>query len=327
MAENFRTFVIGASSGGYRALKKILCDIPTGLNAAFLVVLHSAFNSTNSYASILKKNVDLTVVDAENGMQIEVDTIYFAKPDHHLFISNNKILLSKGPRENLFRPSIDVLFRSAAVAYQNRCIGILLTGRLNDGTNGLDAIQKCGGLTVIENPETAEFSGMPLFAHKTIAIDYVVNPENMAEVIRKIVKEEFPEDKNVPINIVRENDIAMRIKSQISLQDKLGKKVAMSCATYGGPLWKMKNSNPVRYRCHVGHAFTQEALLKSQDASLEEALWVSIRTLEEKKTLLNNMIIEYENKGMKTLAESYNNKIEEVSEHINSIKSALQLND
>lgn len=327
MDKNLRLFVIGGSSGGHRAIKAILSKIPKDINATFLVVLHSAFDSSNSYAEILKDKAHLRVVDAEDDLMIEENTVYFAKPNHHLFVCNDKILLSKGPRENLFRPSIDVLFRSAAVAYGNRCVGVLLTGRLNDGTNGLDSIQKCGGLTIIENPETAEFRGMPLFAQRTIDIDYTVNLEDMADVIVKIAKEPIPEQKDIPIHIVRENDIAMRIKSQIGLQNKLGKKVPISCATCGGPLWKMKNSNPERYRCHVGHAFTQEALLKSQDTSLEEALWVSIRTLEEKRTLLKSIIDEYERKGMKKLILSYKDKIEEVSAHIQNIKSVLQLRD
>ena len=327
MRDNFRLFVIGASSGGFRAIKMLLSDIPKGLNAAYLVVLHSAFDASNSYSKTLGMHLELNIVDAEHDMNIEPDTVYMAKADHHLFVRDSKMLLSKGPRENLFRPSIDVLFRSAAVAFHNRCVGVLLTGRLNDGTNGLDAIQQCGGLTVIENPETAEFSSMPLYAKETIPIDYVVNLEDMAGVITAICNEAPPEIKDVPSHIKKENNIAMRIKSQIELQEELGDQVPISCASCGGPLWKMKKSNPERYRCHVGHAFTQEALLKSQDQSLEEALWVSIRTLEEKKTLMESMISDYEKRGMNKLTKSYKYKIDEVSEHIRNIRGVLQLDD
>ena len=325
--KHLRVFVIGASSGGYRAIKEIFAEIPRGLNAAFMVVLHSAFNATNTFTSFLNKNIDLDVFEAEHEMEIKPDTVILAKPNNHLFITKSRILLSKGPRENLFRPSIDVLFRSAAVAYQNQCVGILLTGRLNDGTNGLDAIQKCGGLTVIENPETAEFNGMPLFAKEAIDIDYEVNLEDMAKTIKEIAALDLPPKKEVPHSIVRENEIAMRIKSQISLEDELGTQVPISCASCGGPLWEMKNGVSKRYRCHVGHAFTQEALLKSQDASIEEALWVSIRTLEEKRTLMKSMLKEYEKKGLKQLMKSNASKIKEISDHIENIRTVLQLND
>ena len=327
MKNNFRLFTIGASSGGYRAVKKILSNVPMGLNAAFLVVLHSAFDSSNSYAETLEKNIDLNVFTAENDMEIRPGMVIIAKPDHHLFVRGSKTLLSKGPRENLFRPAIDVLFRSAAVAFKNQCVGILLTGRLNDGTSGLRAIQQCGGLTIIENPETAEYSSMPTFAKETMDIDYIVNLEDMAKVIISVAQEDLPKEKEIPDNIVKENDIAMRIKSQIGLQEELGEQVPISCASCGGPLWKMKDDTQKRYRCHVGHAFTQEALLNSQDDALEEALWISIRTLEEKHTLMQSMINDYKRKGMQQLIKSYNHKMEEVSVHIKKIKSVLQIND
>ena len=283
MTKETRIFAIGASSGGYKAVKKILSDVPTGLNAVYFVVVHTSFNASGSFADSLEKKIELPVKKAKDHMEIELDTVYIAKPNYHLFIREDKILLSKGPRENLFRPSIDVLFRSVAVAFKNRSVGILLTGRLNDGTNGLDAIRQCGGIIIIENPATAEFQDMPLFAQQTLPIDYTVNLEDMAGVIQKVTQEALPQAKAVPQSISRENEIAMRIKSQVRLQKDIGYQVPMGCAECGGPLWKIENSNPERYRCHVGHSFTQEALLECQEKSLEEALWVSIRTLEEKK--------------------------------------------
>lgn len=324
---NFRIFAIGASSGGYRAVKDIFSNVPKGLNAAFMVVLHSSFNSSNSFVQSLSKVTHLNVLEAKNNMVVDIDTIYLAKPNHHLFVGDGVLKLSKGPRENLFRPSIDVLFRSAAVSCKNRCVGILLTGRLNDGTNGLDTIQKCGGLAVIENPDTAEFSSMPLYAKETLDIDYVVNLEDIPQVIISIASEPLPEKREVPNYIRRENSIAMSIKSQISLEEELGDQVPISCASCGGPLWEMKNGKIKRYRCHVGHAFTQEALLKSQDASIEEALWVSIRTLEEKRMLMEAMQKDYTKRGLDQLIKSYDSKIKEITEHIENLKTVLQLND
>lgn len=327
MDKETRIFAMGASSGGYKAIKKILTDIPTGLNAVYFVVVHTSFNALGSFAKTLESKTDIPVKEAKNQLPIKKNTVYIAQPNYHLFIRENKIHLSKGPRENLFRPSIDVLFRSVAVAFKNRSVGVLLTGRLNDGTNGLDAIQKCGGITIIENPATAEFQDMPLFAQKTIPIDYTVNLEDMASVIQKVTQEEIPKEKEVPQSIRRENEIAMRIKSQVSLQKQIGHQVPIGCAECGGPLWKIEDSNPERYRCHVGHSFTQEALLECQETSLEEALWVSIRTLEEKKVLLDRMESEYKRKGMTSLSESYADKVEEVKGHIKNIKAVLQLDD
>lgn len=327
MNPTFRLFAIGASSGGRAAITKFLSPIPAGINAAFLVTVHGAFDTPSFFAKVLGQKTDLKVTESDHGIPIEPGTVYIAKPDHHLFVHDGKIYLSKGPRENLFRPSIDVLFRSAAVAYGNRCVGILMTGRLNDGTTGLEAIKKCGGRAIVQNPATAEYGDMPAFARETVDIDYVVDLEELSEVIQNIMNEELPPEKDVPPNLIRENGIATKIESQIPTEEALGYQVPISCSTCGGPLWKIENSKIDRYRCHVGHAFTQEALLKSQNEALEEALWVSLRTLEEKRMLLQRMSNDYTDRGSQSLARSYGSKIDEVSKHIGKLRAVLQLQD
>ncbi|MGB7394053.1 MAG: hypothetical protein WA913_06640, partial [Pricia sp.] len=106
-----------------------------------------------------------------------------------------------------------------------------------------------------------------------------------------------------------------------------GHQVPISCSSCGGPLWKIENSAVQRYRCHVGHAFSEQALLASQNQALEEALWISMRTLEEKKTLLERLAKDYLEKGPKSLAESYRDKADEVSEHVEKLRNILQLQD
>ena len=179
MNSNFRLFALGASSGGRAAITKLLSKLPETINAAFLVTVHGAFDTPSFFAQVLGQKTNLKGLDASHGLFIEPGMVYIAKPDHHLFVHDGKIYLSKGPRENLFRPSIDVLFRSAAVAYGNRCVGILMTGRLNDGTTGLEAIKKCGGRAIVQNPATAEYGDMPAFARETVDIDYVVDLEEL----------------------------------------------------------------------------------------------------------------------------------------------------
>ncbi|HEA19548.1 MAG TPA: chemotaxis protein CheB [Pricia antarctica] len=327
MGITFRLFAVGASSGGRTAITKFLSEIPGTINAAFVVAVHGAFDTPSFFAGVLGQKTELGVVEASQGLSIEPGMVYIAKPNHHLFVHEGKILLSKGPRENLFRPSIDVLFRSAAVAYGNRCVGILLTGRLNDGTTGLEAIKKCGGRAIVQNPKTAEYSDMPGFARETVDIDYVVDLEDLAEVIQNIMHEDLPLAKEISSKLIKENCIATKIESQIATEEILGHQVPISCSTCGGPLWKMEDSKIDRYRCHVGHAFTQEALLKSQNEALEEALWVSLRTLEEKRMLLKRISNDYSDRGSKSLARSYSDKIDEVSKHIGKLRTVLQLKD
>lgn len=327
MASSFRLFCIGASAGGHAAVLEVLKNIDPGINAAFAVVLHAAIDSPTNFGHFLQNNTKLKVETAETDTLIEAGKIYLSKPNNHLFIQGSTITRSMGPRENLFRPSIDVLFRSAAVGFNSKCVGVLLTGRLNDGTSGLEAIKRCGGLAIIQNPETAEFSDMPSSAQEFVEIDYILNLEKIGAAIKEICQHDLPVELSVPESIVREANIAMKIKSQVRTEESLGDQVPLSCASCGGPLWKMKESGIERYRCHVGHSFTQEALLKSQNDKLEETLWVSLRTFEEKKMLLRRMAEEYAAKGFKSIASSYRNKEKEVTTHITRLRELMQLND
>lgn len=321
----FRLFVIGASAGGFRAVSQVIKELPTDINAAFMVVIHSSFGEPSRLAENLDRASNINVVSSEHNMPIEAGKVYFSIPNHHLFVENGVILHSHGPRENMFRPSIDVLFRSAAVAYGNQCVGVLLTGRLHDGTVGLNAIKRCGGISIIQNPETAEYPDMPTSAKDFVKIDYISDIEDMSNLILDIMKKDLPKPKEIPENIRRETTIAVSYKSDIKKENSIGEQVPMSCASCGGPLWKIKDNKIERYRCHVGHSFTQEALLKSQEVKVEETLWVCLRTLEEKQILLNRMVKEYNEKDMGTLAKSYEDKAGEVSEHIVRLRSLMQI--
>jgi two-component system chemotaxis response regulator CheB len=327
MEDTCRIVAVGASAGGRAAIMSFLENVPPDINAAFLVVVHTAFDTPSFFAEVLSKKTELKVENAAHGSKITRGCVYVAKPNHHLFVNQGALFLSKGPRENLFRPAVDVLFRSTAVTYGNRSVGVLMTGRLNDGTAGLEAIKKCGGLAVIQNPDTAEYDGMPSSALQAVNIDHVVDLEHMSETIEKILEEELPPETEIPQYLIRENSLANKIKSKIDTQDRLGHQVPVSCSSCGGPLWKVENSDVQRYRCHVGHAFSEEALLAGQNEALEEALWVSMRTLEEKRMLLDRLAKEYREKGPKSLAESYKDKAAEVSDHIGKLRNVLQLQD
>lgn len=321
----FRLFVIGASAGGFRAVSQVIKALPADINAAFIVVMHSSFGEPSRFAENLNKDAQLNVISAKNNMTIERGNVYFSVPNHHLFVEGGAMILTKGPRENMFRPSIDVLFRSAAVAYSNQCVGVLLTGRLHDGTVGLNAIKRCGGVSIIQNPDTAEYPDMPAAAKDFVKIDYISDIHDMSNVMLKIMDKSIPKPKKIPESIKKEVTIAVSYKSDIKKENSIGEQVPMSCASCGGPLWKIKDDKLERYRCHVGHSFTQEALLKSQEEKVEETLWVCLRTLEEKQILLNRMIKEYTEKKMNSLVNSYEEKVSEVSEHIIRLRNLMQI--
>ncbi|WP_157718007.1 chemotaxis protein CheB [Gramella sp. MAR_2010_147] len=211
--EEYRIFTIGASAGGRVAIEKVFEKIPAGINASFLIVVHSSFDMISSFSKHLNQKIALEVLDAQENMKIETGKVYVSASNQHMVIMNERISNSNGPRENLFRPSIDVLFRSAAVAFGNRNVGILLSGRLNDGTVGLEAIKKCGGLTIIQDPETAEYSGMPLTAQKFVDINQCLNLEEIGNFIVDIVDKPLPDKKDIPYSLIRESEIATNQKS------------------------------------------------------------------------------------------------------------------
>ena len=197
--DNHRIILIGASAGGRTAIEKVLKNISSNIDAAFLVVVHSSYDMISSFSKYLNQKIEMEVLEAQESMEIETGKVYLGVPNQHMLVLNGKISNSNGPRENLFRPSIDVLFRSAAVAFGNRSVGILLSGRLNDGTVGLEAIKKCGGITLIQEPETAEYSGMPLTAQKFVDIDYTSKLEEIGDIIKELSNKALPEKKRFHI--------------------------------------------------------------------------------------------------------------------------------
>lgn len=325
--EDFRLFLIGASAGGRMAVEKVLENLSHKTPAAFMVVVHSSFDMISSFSSYLNKKVEMEVLECKENIEIHPGKVYVGVPNQHMVVLDGKLSNTNGPRENLFRPSIDVLFRSAAVAYGNRCVGILLSGRLNDGTVGLEAIKRCGGESLIQNPKTAEFSGMPMTAQKFVEIDYTAELEDIGDLIKEIIEKPLPEEVEIPYALKREAAISTKIRSQVKTEDFLGEQVALSCASCGGPLWKIKDTGISRYRCHVGHSFSEESLLLAQNENLEETLWVCLRTLEEKKVLMLNMAESFMEKGSEQIARSYSDKIQEVDEHIDRLRRIMDIRD
>jgi two-component system chemotaxis response regulator CheB len=216
--------------------------------------------------------------------------IYIAPPDNHLLIKKGKLLVTKGAAENRHRPGIDPLFRSAAVSYGSRVIGVVLTGMFDDGTAGLIAIKRCGGVTVVQDPRDAAYSGMPLSAlNSHDLVDFCVSVAEMGALLTTLVSQPPGKSKAVPEEVRTEAVIAERVLSDISQVNTLGEQVPYNCPGCGGVLWKMDGPGEKRYRCHTGHSYTELALLASQSEKIEEMLWISLRMFEERKNLLTTM--------------------------------------
>jgi two-component system chemotaxis response regulator CheB len=207
----------------------------------------------------------------------------------HLLLHDNHILLRRGPRENLSRPAIDALFRSAAANFGSRVIGVLLSGALSDGTAGLRSIKRCGGLAVVQQPEQAMVPAMPLSALRYVDVDYVRSPTEIAQLLRRLVQEPAGPATEVPLDIKLEAAVAAQELADMRVDDVLGKPSRFTCPECHGALWEIEDGTMLRYRCHVGHAFTADAVLSTQGEEIERLLGTLQRSHQERAALARRM--------------------------------------
>lgn len=281
--------VIGTSAGGLEALDALIGQLPTDIPSSIFVVQHmAAENSGGALLHRLSRHKAFRCKFAEDGELFRAGGIYIARPDNHLLLKKDRLLVTKGARENRNRPSIDPLFRSAAVAFSTRVIGVVLTGRLDDGTAGLVAIQRCGGITVVQDPKDAAYPGMPESALHNLKVDHCVPIREMGALLEILAKKHAGKSHSIPSDIRSEAKIAERVLSDVAAVNSLGQQVPYNCPNCGGVLWEMNNATVPRYRCHTGHSFTLPALLDSQSEKIEETLWIALRMFEERKNLLNS---------------------------------------
>jgi two-component system, chemotaxis family, protein-glutamate methylesterase/glutaminase len=288
--EGRNIIVVGTSTGGLEALDELVGALPTDLPASIFIVQHIApHNSGKPLLRRLSRHKAFQPKLAENGDRFRPARIYIAPPDNHLLVKKSKMLVTKGARENRHRPAIDPLFRSAAVAHGARVIGVVLTGMLDDGTAGLIAINRCGGVTVVQDPRDAAYSDMPMNALDNAHVDFCVSLADMGSLLTTLVAQPHGPSKTAPSDIRTEALIAERVLSDVSQVNRLGDQVPYNCPGCGGVLWEMDTPGEKRYRCHTGHSFTGPALLASQSEKIEEMLWISLRMFEERKNLLVSM--------------------------------------
>lgn len=315
--------VIGGSAGATQPLRQILGRLPADLPAAILVVLHIPAQGIGILSTVASSAGPLPVRQAENGMKIEPGNIYLGAPDHHLLVAEDRIVLGRGPRENMVRPAIDALFRSAALHYGPRVIGVLLSGLLSDGAAGLNAIKRCGGMTVVQDPSDAVSDEMPRRAMEATTVDLCVPGARMGDVLSDLVREEAGAALPIPPEIRLEVEIAAgdRIGSDnlISVADP----VALTCPACGGVLSEVKDSRPMRFRCQVGHGFTADVLGKEQEGRVDEALRVALRIIEERAELVQRMAADGRRSGRSAVAQMYEARAVEYREYADMIRRVV----
>ncbi|MDB5111599.1 MAG: Protein-glutamate methylesterase [Mucilaginibacter sp.] len=315
--------VIGASAGGIKAVTELISKIPENLPVALFVVIHMAKNShPDVIIHQLQKKTSYHCTLSQDGEDIKAGYLYMAAPDQHLLVKPGLIRLIKGAHENRWRPAIDVLFRSAAVAYDSHVIGIILSGMMDDGTSGMSAIKRCGGICIVQEPAEAEFIDMPVNVLSNVNVDYRVPIADMGYIIDDIVSKPVTRVSSIPEDVKIEADITERMVSDIKVLSTIGTHSNFTCPDCGGGLWEIKNDAHRRYRCHTGHVYTEKALVDKQGEEMEESLWISIRMMEERRNLLLNILWRNQETGS-IHVNGYQNKADTLSMHIERLKHLL----
>jgi two-component system chemotaxis response regulator CheB len=258
-----RLVVIGASAGGVAPLRALIAGLNPGSRSAFLVVLHIPAAHPSLLANILGNAGSLTAVQVQDGMPIEADTVYVAEPDHHMRVVDGKLRSLRGPKENRARPSINVLFRSAAATYANRTIGIILSGSLDDGTVGLWEIKQQGGIAIVQDPNDAIHASMPQSAVANVDVDYVIPASDMPALVNKLVN--------------HTND---KIDESLELV-AMEKETNLTCPECRGALREIQFGRLKELQCRVGHSYSPESAWDAHQDTEERTLWAAVVALQE----------------------------------------------
>ena len=315
--------VLGGSAGGVEPLRTVVKHLPADLPAALFVVQHLSPNAHSALPLILARSGKLPCAHAKDGEPIHRGRIYIAPPEHHMLITNDRVRLTRGPRENRVRPAVDPLFRSAARWRGPRVVGVVLSGALNDGTAGLLAIKRCGGVTVVQDPKEALFSGMPQSALDHVAADHCLAAAEIGALLASIAGEPVSPAPPVPQDVLVEDEIAEGKPINVA-EVGLAAPTGLVCPDCGGALNQMLDGAPLqRLRCRVGHAHTLTTLGSAKAEALEAALWEALRSQGERVEIYQRLAAQSNAQGQLSMARRWQTRAEELEKHAAIIQELL----
>jgi two-component system chemotaxis response regulator CheB len=311
--------VIGASAGGVEALQRLVSGFKHDLHALVLIVLHVWARSESFLPELLSRAGPLPAEHPRDNEIPRYGHIYVAPPDRHLLIEDGRMRLTRGPKENMHRPAVDVLFRTAARCFGPGVIGILLTGYGGDGAAGLAAIDLRGGVTVVQDPAESEAPGMPQSALRIFNPRYRLRVAEIAPLVNEIVQQ--PAAPEEPKPAVREcvvksgNPMANEIDLSYARTENASGFICPDC---GGALWERTEDGAKKFRCRIGHAYSPDSLLDAEDESVETALWSAVRSLEESAAIARRVA-----QLMPGAAGAFEEKAKERDRHAELIRALL----
>lgn len=319
--------VIGASAGGVNALIDLVKQFDAGFNGSIFIVQHVAPFNTSILPQLLSSAGMLPASHARDGERIEKGRIYVAPPNFHLLLDKEHVLVKKGPKENRFRPSIDALFRSAAYIHRSRVVSIVLSGMLDDGTAGMWAVKRLGGYCIVQDPAEAICPAMPGSVLDHVDVDRVMPVSAMGELLKQLSQEHIEPEPGLSSNE------AERIATEVSIAAEengfemgildMAKPTHYTCPECSGSLVEISEGSIKRYRCHTGHAFSQEALLAGAAKSVEDSMWHTIRGLEEVIMLLEESAKQFREAGNPFKAQAFEKNSRDLRQRSNEIRQLI----
>ena len=319
--------VIGTSFGGVNALMELAASLPADLPALVAVVLHVG-SQQSILPELLARSGPLRAEHPKNGQRWMPGVIYVAPPDHHLLLRGDALSLNRGPRENHARPAIDPLFRSVALGWRERAIGVVLTGDLDDGTAGLAAIKAYGGTAVVQEPAEAVAPSMPASALANVQVDHCLPLAGIGPLLVRLARErQAPVPASEPAPTARVWEEEQAIFEGVDSMAKLAAIATpsqLTCPDCGGALSELQGGAPLRFRCHVGHAYTVRSLQDAQAQAGDHALQSSLRALREREMLLRRLANVAEATGDSTQAAAGRRQADRVRSQAQTIVSIIE---
>lgn len=316
------TVVVAASAGGLQPLSTLLHALPAGLPAALLVVLHVPATGSGNLARVLDRAGPLPASTAADGDSIKHGHVYVAPPDQHLLVIKDTVRLSHGPRQNRVRPAADPLFRSAALHAGPRVTAVVLSGALDDAALGSATVERRGGQVIVQDPDDADYGSMPRNAISATEHPIVVPAPALAgQVMRLAHQEQGTALADTP---APEEELAAEINGllagTVETDTRSRSYSGLTCPGCGGPLYFSPGERAETFDCLVGHRWSPESLLEEHSAAVERAMWLAIRSLDERARLTGRLADAARGRGHRMSARQFSQVAEEAKRSADTLR-------
>jgi two-component system chemotaxis response regulator CheB len=226
----------------------------------------------------------------------------------------------RGAREHGHRPAIDPLFRSAALSFGSRVIGVILSGLLDDGTVGLFEVKRAGGIAVVQDPADTEWPSMPQSALRNVDVDHCLPAGLLGPLLAELVAAPVPCAGKPAPELAQELELLTLHEDE---REHPGDPSPYSCPDCGGVLWETNEDDLLRFRCRVGHAYSSDTLTADQAVTVERALWTALRALEEQAGVKRRLGERAARQGRAATARQFESRAVELEQQAMQVRDLL----